>query len=244
MASQPATSRKLLRAAQGEIERVQHARETAEAQRTTLLAELDQLDQTIKGYAHRIGLLNELITEPTTTAAPLLTGPRRITPSPATIAPGTVRGRELRRVAGRLLWVTEQTGEIHYRDWLERAITAGIVIGGKDPAASFLTNIRDSPAVTRGSRPGYYRLDPHTLENTHQQILETQAELADVDQTLEHADTHGEDSEQLQRLRNHHRDLAGRLKRLHAEAEELAYIFTEDQATTDPALPPPTRLAA
>ena len=243
MASRPAPSKKLLRAAQGEIERVQHARETAEAQRATLLAEIAQLDQTIKGYVHRIGLLNELIAEPTT-PAPLLAVPRRITPSPQrTAISGTVRGRELRRVAGRLLWATERDGEIHYRDWFERAMTAGITIGGKDPAASFLTNIRDSPAVTRGSRPGYYRLDPHTLEKTKQQIRETQAELIDLQQTLELAPARDATDSQIDRLHTHLDQLTQLLKRLQRQAEELTYIFDEDQTTADPAVPP-TRLAA
>jgi hypothetical protein len=53
--------------------------------------------------------------------------------------------------------------------------------------ASFLTNIRDSPAVIRGSTQGHYMLDPGSLDGITQQIGETQAELADIEQSIARA---------------------------------------------------------
>ena len=70
-----------------------------------------------------------------------------------------IKGAELRRVAGQLLWTAQRERGIHYREWFERVIAEGYAIGGKDPVASFLTNIRDSPAVIRGSTQGHYMLD-------------------------------------------------------------------------------------
>lgn len=243
MASPPIPSAKLVRAAQGEIERVERAKATIEQRRATLLAELHELDQTIEGYARRRRLLDELVSEQTDSIE--TTAPSHDqAPSQAWSPRRAVRGRELRRIAGQLLWRSERDSEIHYRDWFERVITAGFAIGGKDPAASFLTNIRDSPAVIRGSRPGYYRLDPHSLDKLKGQIGETQAELTDLERSIERAREGSSDAMHIKRLGAHQDHLTQTLKRTEAEAEELAYIFAENQTTTDPAAPPSARLAA
>jgi hypothetical protein len=83
-------------------------------------------------------------------------GAPSLRPVPATLR----KGHDLRRVAARLLWQTERTGEMQYREWLDRVLAAVHAVGGKDATASLLTNVRDPPAVVRGSRPGFYRLDP------------------------------------------------------------------------------------
>ncbi len=245
MASPSVPSAKLLRAAQGEIERIERASAIAEQRRATLLAELQELEQTIEGYARRRGLLDELISGQTSPASPASATAPSLEPAAAEswTPRRALRGRELRRVAARLLWRSERDSEIHYRDWFERVMTAGFAVGGKDPAASFLTNIRDSPAVTRGSRSGYYRLEPHNLDKLEEQISETQAELADLNQSLTHAHARSTDPVQIDRLTTHQDHLTQLLRRTGAEVEELKYIFSEDQAA-DPTSPAPAQLAA
>jgi hypothetical protein len=73
-----------------------------------------------------------------------------------------LRGKELREAALRVL--LEQLGQrqrIHYRDWYRLLTEQGVVAGGKDPIATFLTQITRSPLVERvEGESGVYRLDP------------------------------------------------------------------------------------
>jgi hypothetical protein len=140
-----------------------------------------------------------------------------------------IKGAELRRVAGHLLWRAQRDNEIHYREWFERVIAEGYAIGGKDPVASFLTNMRDSPAVIRGSKQGHYRLDPSSRDKVAQQIGETQAELADVEQSISKAYANASERPSIEHLREHRDHLKLTLKRFEGKMSELDYIF-EGQA--------------
>jgi len=144
-----------------------------------------------------------------------------------------IKGAELRRVAGQLLWTTQREREIHYREWFERVISEGYAIGGKDPVASFLTNIRDSPAVIRGSTQGHYMLDPSSLDRIAQQIGEIQAELADIEQSIERAYASAAEPRSIDGLREHRDDLKQTLKRLQGKMGELQYVFEEEPADSD-----------
>ncbi len=197
-----------------------------EQRRAALLGQMAELDDEAEIYARRKRLLEELAYV------------EHAVPSTATVAQarqpakGSIKGRELRRVAGRLLWNAQRDHEIHYREWFERVITAGYAVGGKDPVASFLTNIRDSPAVQRGSLPGRYRLDPDSLETTAQQIAETQAELADVESSIERTDTSTE-QRLIGVLHTHRDELKQSLKGLEAKMAELHYIFAANATVSD-----------
>jgi hypothetical protein len=137
----------------------------------------------------------------------------------------TLRGRALRRVAGNLLWEAEGDQEIHDREWFERVLAAGFAVGGRDPGASFLTNVRNSPAVVRGSRPGYYRLDPGRRDRLRQELAEVQAELDDLGATLVRAREDPELRDRVNDLRGHRSRLDQRLRRLDADIAELDEIF-------------------
>jgi hypothetical protein len=136
-------------------------------------------------------------------------------------------------VAGRQLWDAQGEQEVHYREWFERLIAAGYAIGGKDPLASFLTNIRDSPAVARGSKQGYYKLDPSSAGPLEQQLSEVQAELADVDQSIDLAYTDTERSTRIDALRQHRSHLRQTMKRVEARLDEVRYVFQERQGGDD-----------
>jgi hypothetical protein len=126
-----------------------------------------------------------------------------------------------------VLWESEGTAEIQYRDWFELVLAQGCAVSGKDPAASFLTNIRDSPAVVRGSRPGFYRLDPARRAAVAQQLAEAQAELRDVVDVLARPAT---SSGERERLREHRTRLTARERRLEADVAELEAIFGDGAA--------------
>lgn len=69
-------------------------------------------------------------------------------------------GQRLEQIAVGLLRQQRQFGEaIHYRDWFRLVRMAGYEVTGKDPLATFLTQLRRSDAVESvGRRSGLYRL--------------------------------------------------------------------------------------
>jgi septal ring factor EnvC (AmiA/AmiB activator) len=216
----------LLRSAQSELARIERAATRIQQRRAALLGQLAEMDEQAEEYARRKRLLEELAYV------------EHAAPTPTTGAPaqrpakGAIKGRKLRRVAGHLLWSEQRDVEIHYREWFERVIAAGYAVGGKDPLASFLTNIRDSPAVRRGSAQGRYRLDPDSLEAIAQQIAETQAELADIERSIERTDA-TPDRRAIDGLRGHRDELKQTLKGLEAKMSELRYIFGNEAPRSD-----------
>lgn len=218
MATSASPSAALLRTARSEIERIDRNMATIEQRRAALLGQLADLDAEAETYRRRRQLLEELAcveqgvpTVASATAAP----PTR----------STIKGAELRRVAGRLLWSVLGESEVHYREWFERVVSEGYAIGGKDPVASFLTNIRDSPAVERGSTHGYYRLNPDSAVQIAQQLAELRAELADLEQSIERSYTDAQETRHIEQLRDHRNRLKQQIKRIEAKRHEVEYIF-------------------
>lgn len=75
-----------------------------------------------------------------------------------------LRGQQLRKAAIQIL--VERVGTrrpIHYRDWYRLLTETGRAAAGRDPLATFLTQITRSPLVQRvEARSGVYQLDPGT----------------------------------------------------------------------------------
>jgi len=71
-----------------------------------------------------------------------------------------LRGQRLREVAIQIL--KRHRGEsatVHYREWYELIVHQGHRVAGKDPVATFLTQISRAPEVEPvGRRSGLYRL--------------------------------------------------------------------------------------
>jgi hypothetical protein len=212
----------LVRAAAAEEERVDRALQRLSHRRDTLAAELADLESQMGELNQRRQLL-----------AMLVEGPEAAEGLASAVAPApragvtAVRGRQLRRVATQLLWRTSRDGEVHYREWFERLLAEGYAVGGRDPLASFLTNVRDSPAVVRGERPGFYRLDPGRREAIARGLDEKAAELADLEAALKAARVAG-DAERVESLRADRRTLGAERKRLEGQAQELAAVFGDD----------------
>lgn len=212
----------LVRAAAAEEERVERALERLSHRRDTLAAELSDLESQMGELHERRRLLAMLV------EGPEGADDARLTAAPAPRAGVTaVRGRRLRRVAAQLLWRTSGTNEVHYREWFERLLAEGYAVGGRDPVASFLTNVRDSPAVVRGAQPGFYRLDPSQRNVIAAQLDEQAAALEDLEYALADARATGDDA-RVETLRADRRALTAERKRLEGHAEELAAVFGED----------------
>jgi hypothetical protein len=71
-----------------------------------------------------------------------------------------LRGERLREVAAEVIWRHFRAGDVvHYKQWLELVVADGHRIGGKNPTATFLTQVARVNSVERvGKRSGLYRL--------------------------------------------------------------------------------------
>ncbi|HEV7566371.1 MAG TPA: hypothetical protein VGO31_10465 [Microbacteriaceae bacterium] len=71
-----------------------------------------------------------------------------------------LRGERLREVAAEVIWRHFRAGDtVHYKQWLELVVADGHRIGGKNPTATFLTQVARVDSVERvGRRSGLYRL--------------------------------------------------------------------------------------
>jgi hypothetical protein len=102
---------------------------------------------------------------------------------------GYLKGARIRNVAVRLLAASEQaTLPVHYTDWFASVERAGFGVAGRDPLATFLTQISRSPVVERADSPGIYRLDVDAPHRLHARLRALQSELSqlhDGQQTLE-----------------------------------------------------------
>lgn len=77
-----------------------------------------------------------------------------------TEADEALRGQRLRDVAIKIL--RSHRGEavaVHYREWYELVVHEGHRVSGKDPVATFLTQVSRAPEIESvGRRSGLYRL--------------------------------------------------------------------------------------
>ncbi len=70
-------------------------------------------------------------------------------------------GRRLREAAVEVLANERGVGiPVHYREWFDLVTASGIQVGGRDPIATFLTQIIRSPVVKRAGERGLYLVDP------------------------------------------------------------------------------------
>lgn len=71
-----------------------------------------------------------------------------------------LRGERLREVAAKVVWQHHREGDVvHYKQWFDLVIAEGHRIGGKNPAATFLTQVALISTVERtGRRSGLYKL--------------------------------------------------------------------------------------
>jgi hypothetical protein len=76
----------------------------------------------------------------------------------------TLRGHRLRDVAIQVLkryrgGYMGEAAAVHYREWYELVVHDGHRVAGKDPVATFLTQVSRAPEIERvGHRSGRYRL--------------------------------------------------------------------------------------
>jgi hypothetical protein len=156
-------SRRMRSAAAAERDRVERELARLDARREALLAQLTAVDTGREELREQLRVLHRFLQELPNSSDD--NGPRlRAVPSPASgsSTPGiiTIRGACIRETAVRVLaGAPEARGPVHYRTWFELFTRQGFMPVGKDPLATFLTQIGRSPVIERTSAGGTYQLD-------------------------------------------------------------------------------------
>jgi len=98
-----------------------------------------------------------------------------------------LQGQALRKAAIRILAARRGIREpVHYREWYTMLHDLGYRAGGKDPLATFLTQINRASIVERVERGGIYQLNPqaaydearHSLRGASRRLIEAQSQVA------------------------------------------------------------------
>jgi hypothetical protein len=137
-----------------------HVRETVENEREVVARRLDALRE----QSRRIHELADAIARDVDEAARLLRAiDEMLGRAPQLSIESThdeLRGRKLQEIAVELLRQRHGTGSpVHYRDWFALLTEAGARVAGKDPLATFLTQIARAPEVESvRPRSGLYQL--------------------------------------------------------------------------------------
>jgi chromosome segregation ATPase len=221
----PTPSPRLLRAAQAEREQLaRHRRELVRA-RESLRAELDRIETSLQEVDEREALLDRLAGP-----APGQRVPdgeeeglaRRASRHEVDVDAKLLRGPAIRREAVRVLLAHPDRPEaLHYREWFALLHEAGFRVAGKDPLATFLTQLSRSPAVRKSTQAGVYELDRAALAR----LRRRQDQLRDELRTLTAAP--GADAD-LATVRARRTELNAELGRVEKAVEEVEGLFARD----------------
>ncbi len=185
-----APSRRMQAAAIAERERVQAELNRVRERLDSLAEEIDGLQATRSALEDELALLLRLsrsaADEPSTPSSDVRR--LRVVPNASQLSNDAnaivLRGAQIRETAVRTLAAATQAGQaVHYRTWFELVRQAGFIPAGKDPLASFLTQIARSPVVKRSTAPGVYSLDLDAPAREHAKLARLQRELDELDQT-------------------------------------------------------------
>jgi hypothetical protein len=189
-------SRRLLDAAHAEQLSVNARLAAVRERRHSLQHELRELDVQERDLAQRLALLSKLAGDHE---------PRRALEAVSLQVAGStlqsIRGAEIRRTAGRLIARSENPHRaIHYTEWFRLVLEDGFVVGGRDPLATFLTQLNRSPVVRREAKAGVYRLDYEVVPELERQLIALHQELARLHTGQQTIDQIGSAREQRDRL--------------------------------------------
>jgi len=137
-----------------------HVREAVEAEREVVVTRLD----TLRAQADRLHAVVAGIDREIEDTARLLRQMDEMLGHAPQLSleafHGELRGQRLREIAVELLRQKKGFGSVvHYREWYDLLLEAGLRAAGKDPLATFLTQIARAPGVESvRPRSGLYRL--------------------------------------------------------------------------------------
>jgi hypothetical protein len=181
-------SRRLQAAAAAERERLSRELDRLGLRERELAADLAQTRSRRAELENEFDMLNRFVEFDA--AEPPPSGdasPRRLRAVPTPAVDGgeaVLKGVAIREAAVRVLLEHSGPGSAaHYRDWFELVTARGLIPAGKDPVATFLTQIGRSPVVKRSTAAGVYELDVEFPERARRQLADLAEEIAALDIT-------------------------------------------------------------
>ncbi len=174
-------------AAAAERGRVERELARLAAREREVAAELAALQATRADLEHQRQVLNHFAYDDEPTGSSGNGGRRlRVLPAAGSTAPdGTtaLRGARIRETAVRVLAShTRPDVPVHYRDWFELLTAQGFIPAGKDPLATFLTQVGRSPVVQRTTTSGTYVLDLDFPMRARERLARLARELSEAEE--------------------------------------------------------------
>jgi hypothetical protein len=220
-------SRRLRSAATAERERMARELERLDARALALSAELAKIESTRGELREQLALLARFAHEPEVFATSGVQEKEvhlRAVEQDAESVPATavLRGARIRELAVFLLLASpEPARPVHYERWYQLVRDAGYVVAGKNPHATFLTQISRSPVVRKVDRPGTYALDFEAPARLRRHVLRLQQEL-----TLAGAEPPASSADELAEARHSRTRLATELQAAERALEEALRALT------------------
>lgn len=230
-------SRRLQSAALAEHERVERKLDELDQRHAALEKRLGEVTAARDELREQLAMLNrlihgaddEILASEAETEDPAAMQPRRrgrpaVEPFKAVDAPGAtaLRGQAIREAAARALAASPRAGEpVHYKDWFELLRADGVVPAGKDPLATFLTQLGRSPVITRTSGKGVYMLDHEFPARARKKLEQLRRELRDAHDAPVNSEFANAASVRIRRI-----ELATDVNRLERELEEALRSLT------------------
>jgi hypothetical protein len=197
-------SRRMQAAAAAERERVERELRRLSERENTLARELDAIRTARSALQDELSVLLRLSRDRAKSDAAFAKGEQRrlrvVADSLPTAEAGrdvVLRGAQIRETAVRVLASTDQADQaVHYRTWFDLLRYEGFLPAGKDPLATFLTQIGRSPVVQRSTAAGVYSLDLGVLERMRARLAQLEGSLQELNQV-----SVGTDVDEIARIR-------------------------------------------
>lgn len=142
-------------------------------------------------------------------------------PKPDSAGRGRLAGGELREMAARVALRRQAQGRpVHWREWLGWLREDGLDAAGKNPDATFLTQLARSPIVRRTAQDGVYVLDLELLVKCRERLQELHGHLAQVPPP--------EQLVMLGDVRQQRRELESQIARAERALEEMWRVLTAE----------------
>lgn len=184
-------------AAAAERDRVERELQRLKLRKRELAAELLRTEQAHEQLSHELHILGRFSEAATVHASESADSEPRLRVVTTTRAAENgardilLRGAGIRETAVRVLAATPQAEDaVHYRTWFELLRQHRFLPAGKDPLATFLTQIGRSPVVQRSTASGTYSLildypalAERRLDQLEQALQQANDLPADVDVT-------------------------------------------------------------